>query len=638
SFNKKYYNPTNNECLDTCTKTTDLQYALPLDTGTNAPQKCIEKCPSPSYFITKTDSVDTSIKYLECVDSCPTGSYTKLDIKTKECLSACSSDNHYDFNNVCYPKCDVSQNLFYINTDTFECVLACPTELKKIVKIGTDSVSGKDIFLCKSLCEAPLVYRLGDQCVENCPASNNYIGYNQICRSEKCVTDANGEHYYPINEDDTPSPSYFIYKCITSCSEAIINPNDPTKNYLFYTISNPNECLRECPPEFPNYLDSNIYECLSGCPEDLPFFYKTSNNYQCQEENTCSSTAPYFFDGVCLDDCSTNGNYFDSKKRCIDKCKENEYKKLETTTNTYECKEDCGTDYILEGSEPECVEDCPKEKNFIGKDNVCKSSCGEEDGTHYYLKKEITGTDSYKIFKCVDDCKSDYEGFQLKEDNDNKQCYKECTTDYPYLLSEEFKCYSICLNSIKPFSLTTQNNGNEIKICSYSCNDANNKYYGDDKICISNCNQINKITDYDNSCVDKCGEKDTEYKFLLNDKCVNDCGSDNTITPRKLRYSTDDYICKEKCGTGKYVIKESNQCNNTCNGFIDRLIDQGTQQETGEEACVPYCKSINKFYYQIEKICLTSCRNNDKAVEDSNMCVNNCNEINGTNTKYYLFK
>ena len=80
--------------------------------------------------------MDTSIKYLECVDSCPTGSYTKLDIKTKECLSACSSDNHYDFNNVCYPKCDVSQNLFYINTDTFECVLACPTELKKIVKIG----------------------------------------------------------------------------------------------------------------------------------------------------------------------------------------------------------------------------------------------------------------------------------------------------------------------------------------------------------------------------------------------------------------------------------------------------------------------------------------------------------------------
>ena len=646
-FSKKYYDPTNHECLGTCLGRPNLEYAFPINAN-NDPQPCLEKCPSTKYFISKKDANSVITNY-ECVDTCPfpntgTSTHSKLDIKTKECRDACDSNIHIEANNICYPKCDVSNNYKYINTDTNECVLACPSELKKIVKLGTTG-----IYLCKSLCEDPLPYRFGDECVSQCPDGHNYIGYNNICKT-KCAEDANGEHYYPTNADDSPAPQYIIYKCIDSCQEAIIDPGDATKNYLYYKKSEPNICLRSCTSGAPNYLTSNPNECLSGCPDELPFYNKAANNnyYVCQA-NTICTTDPYFIDGECVSDCTVRGkHYIDSRKICLDKCPEYEIKKkLTSTGNTYECRKNCGNEYIFkenEASEPECVTDCPQGMPYIGKDNVCKTSCSEEDGVYFYSKTEIAGPPSYKIFQCVDGCNPDHE-YKYRAINNDKQCYKQCadTEVFLYLAEDENLCYDDCLKSEhNQFRLTQHDSGGSVtgKVCTTQCETTNDKFWGENKVCVDNCDKLgpNKLLD-GNRCVDKCGEYNIQNKYQLDTTCVNDCSVD-TQDPKRLRYSKTNYICKLKCGTEEYLIRETNECVTTCNDYIDLLLDTSTPPVlTGEKECVHSCESINKFYYPTRKMCLMKCNNNDKVVDELNMCVNNCAEIKNyieTNDNYYL--
>ena len=459
NIGKLYYNPTNNECFDTCIGINNLQYALPIDNSNN-PQPCIEKCPHPKYYIKKTDS-STSITTYECVNSCPYDStYIFLDIKTNECMDNSQISNYFCVDNVCYPKCVVANKYYYINTDTNDCVLVCPSELKKLVKVGT--IDGKDIFMCKSVCEGSNQYRLGDECIDKCPPGHNYIGYNNICK-EKCAEDANGEHYYQVNEDITPSEPP-IYKCIDSCANAIIDSNDDSKNYLYYLKSAPNKCLRTCPPDSQFYLDSNPKECLSNCPFDFPFYDKQTPNYKCLSTSLCiSGDNTYYLNGDCitLNQCISppnNKKYVDSRNICMDKCPDNEIKeKITGNDNAYKCLRNCGDKFILQlnvEDEPECLEYCPQNMNFIGKDNYCKKSCDNEDGIYYYNydERDIPGSNpikTYFIYKCIDGCKEDYNGYKYREVNNGNECYTTCTNDYPYLSEDENLCYDNCLKSEK---------------------------------------------------------------------------------------------------------------------------------------------------------------------------------------------
>ena len=633
AINKKYFDPANNECLDTCVGRDNLEYALPLDSD-NPTRPCISKCPNPRYFINKTDS---GIKHYECVKNCSyDASYHFLDIQTNECRSVCP--NHHIVGEICYPKCDLDNHFSYINTDTYECLKACPSELKSTIKL-TSSL-GKEFFLCKSICEIDTEFRAGDECVKKCPNGHNYIGFNNICK-ENCREDANGQHYYPVNEDE--SPDYVIYKCIDSCDEAIIDPTDDSKNYLFYTESEPNKCRRRCPTDAIFHLGSNPKECISSCPSKYPFYDKNDFNldtrYECRSDSPCISghgDSIYFFEGICYD---LNGcqnihkNYIESRNICMDICPVNEIKtKIKEHDGAYQCLRHCLGKYILQTNveDPlECVDYCPKAKNFIGKDNICKQSCEEEDGLFYYKYDEKDDPDSssgekYTIYKCVDGCKEDYDGFKLKEANNGKECYKICTTNYPYLSEVENLCYDECLKSTQnTFTITLDNK------CAAKCNETTDyKYWGENKNCTDSCTHLGdtSITDYNNKCVSKCDFTST-YKFELDKKCVDNCNQSGVSIP-KLRYSLGDYKCKQKCGEDEYIIN-GNQCVTTCNEFINVT-------DTGEKECIPFCNGDKKYYYESERKCLPKCNNTDKIVEDLNICINACNNI--TNKKYYLYE
>ena len=191
-----------------------------------------------------------------------------LDVKTNECKNSCSDTDYFIVDTICYPRCDINNEFLYISTDTYDCLKRCPSQLQKTIEMKT--LDNHTIYLCKSVCDEDQ-FRYGDACVDKCPDGHNYIGYNKICK-ENCGEDANGQYYYPINEDEPHE--YLIYKCVSSCNEAIINATDDSKNYLFYTKSesNTNLCRRKCPDDTHFYLGSNPNECISSCPFNLPFY------------------------------------------------------------------------------------------------------------------------------------------------------------------------------------------------------------------------------------------------------------------------------------------------------------------------------------------------------------------------------
>ena len=631
-YGKHYYDPTTNECLDTCVGS-KFEYSFPLSYA-NDVQPCLIQCPNLQPYLIK--SVYNQIRKYECFARCPFNTtYPLMDIKTKECRQECLYSDDYkvvESENMCYPNCKVDLNFLYINSDTYECALACPSELRNQVYLYTNDIYQKDVYICKSDCIEPNKYRQGANCLPICPQTHNYIGFNNICK-ETCNEDPNGHHYFQINEYDNPSPSYKIYKCVSSCEEAI---NDNGIQYNKYEESNPKECLRDCPNTSPFYLESKEEECLEGCPYNYPFYRAAEK--KCLPVTICESSEKYFVKGQCvnLDECISpqiNKRYVDSRNICLDSCPVNDVKeKIEYYSDTYKCLRNCGTNKFrvrTDNDDFECVDDCPEDLKFIGKDNICKSSCDEIDGIYYHFFREVSVPFSspivkYKVYKCVDGCKPEYDNFIYRAANNGRECYAECPENYKYLSPSENLCYDDCLKSIQnPFTVTDLNR------CGEECNQLGLYiYWGVDKVCRDSCNTLGdtKIIDpRKNQCVEKC-DPDYELRYELDGKCVYSCDTGNS---NKKRYSTADYKCKPTCGEDEYVINE-NICVKQCDRFVNII------QATGEKECVDSCTGTNKFYYPNQKKCLSSCYNNDKVVEGRNICVNNCNDL--TDSTYYLYQ
>ena len=77
-------------------------------------------------------------------------------------MTGCKSGDYLVDINKCYPQC-TNSDYNYINTDTNQCVLSCPSNLKKEVPIHTYD-NGRIIYLCKSTCKDE-EFRLEDKCL-----------------------------------------------------------------------------------------------------------------------------------------------------------------------------------------------------------------------------------------------------------------------------------------------------------------------------------------------------------------------------------------------------------------------------------------------------------------------------------------
>ena len=602
-----YYDPTNNECLKTCKDRNNLKFAYKNE---NRAQECLSYCPTQKYVREIVDGIEI----YKCVDHCE-GGKAFFDVKNKECISEteCSADKYYKVNNLCYPIC--SENNYYIDTSTYNCLATCPSGMTKLEKLSNDYPF---IFLCKRNC-LNNEYILDDKCLSKCP-DKYYIGNNNICR-QTCTSDLNGEYYYIFEED---SSSFIIYKCVDSCINDYGN--------FYYISSNPKKCLNNCPDLF-NYVLENNNECLEKCPDDNPFYDKNHTpHYICKSNSICQDYE-FFLDGECVnkETCINNQKiYINSKNICLEGCNKMEYKQKNyidsTFDNTYSCKRKCDY-YILGDNEDdlECVLKCPKNYNYIGKNEKCKQKCEEEDGIYYYkIENGIENEIEYEIYKCIDSCTT---SFNLKI-NGSLQCFDSCPENYKYKSEDENRCYDNCLSSkTHPFTLP----GPEKK-CSDKCND-DYPNYGENKICQIGCDSlVTNIKDHDGKCVSQCNYTSI-YKFKDGNECKDKCTGANG-----LRYSTNNYECKLKCIEPENIVDE-NKCKSTCEDgqFYQKVTQEvdGELQETGEYKCVPICNP-NEYYYEKENICLPSCRDGDKAVEGINKCVRDCNSIKESN--YYLYQ
>lgn len=76
-----------------------------------------------------------------------------------------------------------------------------------------------------------------------------------------------------------------------------------------------------------------------------------------------------------------------------------------------------------------------------------------------------------------------------------------------------------------------------------------------------------------------------------------------------MRYSLEDYKCKEKCKLPKNLVIE-NECRDSCKDIKEFLmpifkdIDDDNKEETSEYKCIPSCEESNKFYYETDRKCL----------------------------------
>ena len=558
-----------------------------------------------------------------CVDSCPSDyPYESQDENGKiTCKSNC--ENFYYFienRKICVDDCK-NVNKFYFEGEK-ECLNNCSKVIdNKLTYYYYDSTSNKCYISCSEL-ESSNKYAIKaddspQECLETCPETNKY--------------------YYPADNI-----------CLSSCTNGFIKSKDSSEDEDSYicvnqcdsdeVIINDNNCSKKCTDEEP-FIASvplkagssiMINKCVSNCKTFDPnykynFFHYESN--KCYIE--CPPDAPYNLGDQCLQKCPSG--YFVESNECKIQCDGNQkfYIKGEEEDNEediYKCLPNCDLKEYYVSSLGECVKKCGKRENFIGKNRRCKSICEEEDGIYY--KQLNPETEDYPIYQCL----QSYGESEYLVDG-TKKIVSSCPKDKPYLSGNGNICYSIC-NKDKslPFSTKDASGTSGKSICSFECKVETEKYYGEDKVCIGDCEifQLNKIINgEDNSCVQKCNIESL-YRFETNKDgklhCLKKCEETNV-----QKYSEKDYKCVSKClAPDNYV--NGNICSDKCpeDMFAEK-------NEDNEYICKNKCESGDYlYYYKNDRECIKR-EQCIYVIQDTKECTSDCSTISDNSINYYYY-
>ena len=637
--------------------------------------KCINKNDNTINYIKECGKQGYNyLREKECVPNCNENEYIiepKITIYNGiEQLGKCCTNSNCD-----------STFPFYSESDK---ILKSQCSFKTIKNGNEDTIGVSSQGTCVSICPPDYPYESedGKQCVFSCP---NY--YYTIGNTKKCINNCkNVNKYNFINEKEcldncskkiNSKLTYYYYDsdniCYTSCKD------HNTDKFSLNAYDSPQKCLPTCPQTYKYYFESNnicLFSCSNGyleskgsnkcvtqcdtgkvvinnstcsddCTQDEPFiiseplsigssimidkcvsncksfgynFYSNKTN-KCLIE--CNPSVPYEFGNACVEKCPEG--YFtelgDSNK-CSVKCSTPYYIK-DTDNNNYKCLTNCDLTNYYVSSTGECVENCPLGENFIGKNRRCKSFCNENEDGNYYKKIELEPDIGYKIYLCLKSygaSESEYLVFGTNE------IVNECPSDKSYLSDNGKICYSICSEYDKLLPFSTEDNDNK-KICSYECKNPN-KYYGEDKICVSSCGnfQVTKIiNDENNSCVEKC-DNNSLYKFETKKEdgflhCSLKCETET-------KYSEADYKCVDICKEPYNYVYE-NKCLRECPSDKFAQINENNEYE-----CKDKCEGLYPYYYQKDRKCVGEC--NNYVIPETKECTSNCLSIPGS-IKYYFY-
>ena len=600
-----------------------------------------------------SECLELNLKYLknsECVSECGTSDYIVLPqqskmgkcLLTNEELNEINGCKYYNKSKICSNQCnfykilDETGNLEVIDNEN--CVEKCPDNYYEnaydktcLNKCGNELYNDESTHKCVSKCN-PGFYEVnsdGKKCVDKCKTESEQFAY--YMDTGECKTECPDTHPYSYNAIKDHQlclkscPKYYKDKtCMDEC-EYYKNGNCSDDCSDFTYIHPGNVCSNEeCPksaPFFYSQSSSSYKICNTSCPENYYKNYKSEGSTSSNNNNIecISSCEGVTFNDGCYDACP-NGLY-NSSGECIANCPKNFYK----SENGYTCIEDCNsiTDYIYLTSSGECVKDCALGENYIGINDKCLKKC-ENDGYFEILKKT-----TYNIYKCVTDCENTSgNNYHV---NGTKECISSCGKLYEY----ENVCYQNCLGiEGHSYSLNQTTNDEDKYTCKESCGD--NKYYGNNHICIDSCNELpfNKTANHDNSCVSEC-DLQSNYKFLVKESddrlfCKDKCSNNK-------RYLTSNYVCIDVCPSPYIfvVINESNpaECLTKCpdeKPYANKISNDNEEYICSETKC-------SNYYYPNNYTCTEKCNEGDYVLEtnDLKICSTYCDYYNSTKLYYY---
>ena len=698
-INNYYYNE-NNECLTSCAAQTEndaFKYALKIGTS---PQKCLQECPNESKYYYDDDKICLSNcnyngingfikeegKY-ECVPRCDFSDGKNYIIKGNICSNNCTVDEPFFYEissgattiKKCTSNCIKENSIlkFYVYDETtklYKCLSSCVTGQKEY---GNECLTGcpkglfeesnkciskcnnkpyynnNGVYICTDRCSGGKEYMTSyNECVENCPQFENYIGSGKKCKTSCENPLIDGEYY---RKKTVTGLDYPIYECTKEC----IKEGDD-KEMIVEGIK---ECVKECPKEKPYYslYDNTCYDlCLKnpGVPFSIieesgsPATKTYKCDIQCQDEQVY-----YERNKICKEDCDTNDLINDEDNSCVNKCDFNslyKYQKKKAdgklhcvdlcnkyTAHDYYCYDEENDGFCPESYKyiigKECHEKCnsnqyanPKDENDPPKEYICKSSCNY--GLYYDEEDKICQKECksgyYNIeyqFVCVKSC-SDLK-YYIYEPNGNENskfqrntCVTDCPSDKPFK-DIDFKCKEEC--EFEGFKYYTP----EEKKCSNICNG-----YKNGTICLQKCpSNVNIYSDENKNCVDSCQKSLAGYYFYYktNFQCIQKCKQEDFIFGNE---------CVSKCPEGNIYIYNG-ECVPNCkldkNFYIDNFDEN--------KLCLSDCSSEYPFYTIDENgayKCSSSCPENEyyKTNKDPNIIAKECIPTCESDDYKYYFK
>ena len=643
-----------NKCKSFCSKE-DGEYFIKIgsiEEISYSIYKCVEKCNEPNQYI--LDGTKECINYPEdntyyklekeegiflysiCLKNDKQSfSYTSTDETIKECRESCPNDNkkYYGKDKICSDNCDNYEIENIMNEKDYSCVSKCDynSDYKYLYTDENDKKYCKDNCLDKK-------YSINDYiCVDYCQEPYNYLINGEIC-SDKCQ---NGQ-FAQINTNneyicqDRCDPGFYYYEnekiCLQNCSPG-------------YNIQYSNKCVESCTETIQYYYyepkDDNspftINTCVTECPLDKPF--RDINN-------TCNDVCKFIgyqyykpSDKICLPQCPDG--YVKNGNECLLSCpQEDDDKKFWDETNT--CIESCldskaGYKFYY-SSDKKCIKKC-KENDFIYNDNECKKTC-PDDAKYIYNNH------------CVNYCHSEQKyfigNFEHGETDLNNYCLTDCWPDYPFFTiesDESRKCSGSCEN----YYISNKDPNINAKQCVPNCDNGYTffvKYNDTHKECFETCPNGNRYYIKSNEAVKECFEKCPSthpYHNINSFECIDDCESKHATYNEKE--------CVSNCEINSFWIKEENKditlCVQNCTTEIEY-----SRFYTPDRECVNkcnetkflrgnikenICECMNLFYYNDDDIleCFdnaiqkcgekgTIAENYPIQIDKTNECIQNC--------------
>ena len=355
-----------NNCYESCT------HYYYYDSNKNHYCTDEDKCPENYKLIsTKKRCIDNCTKIEDfqyeyentCVSICPSNTHINEDNPYK-CIQnlICEANQYYNFEKTeCIDDIPIG---FYCNNQTERTIAPCHTNCKTCSE-GPTSDNNK-CETCKD--EGTIFFDLGN-CRENCTNGDFINGTIKKC---KCSTDIRCQlcdegskeinqcigcnydmGYYPKKDDNTNVSPYI--NCYKNPENYYLNDQiyEPCYFSCKYCTSLGNETNNKCLECISTHEKKNDFENDDNCYEKCPFnyYFDSDKIYHCTTENKCPDDYNKLIESKkrCIDDCKNDNKYqYEYQNKCYEKCPQQTQK---SKNDTFLCE-------LIEIKEEEDKEKC----------------------------------------------------------------------------------------------------------------------------------------------------------------------------------------------------------------------------------------------------------------------------------------